>query len=275
MKSTVVTINKVDLPVKEFNGKRVVTLKDVDNVHERTEGTARRNFNANKKHFILGEDYIQRNSLEAKIEYGLKAPNGLTLLTESGYLMIVKSFQDDLAWDVQRQLVNSYFKLKEVSYSVSEGLPVNLQSINQTIQELSNNFNILCSQVNSIENAFDEQFQEFKNVINKLGQLSLLQSNQNKPKQITVKQISSDPIRDTIKPLAELLNDKSVGYNNTYRKVYAAMSVDWKRRQSRYRNINGNQNRPSKMHLLEADTKLLSLFTDTVNRLLKEYAEVK
>jgi len=32
---------------------------------------------------------------------------------ESGYLMLVKSFTDDLAWKVQRQLVNAYFRTKE------------------------------------------------------------------------------------------------------------------------------------------------------------------
>ncbi|MBH8022117.1 hypothetical protein I6C29_21100, partial [Clostridioides difficile] len=37
----------------------------------------------------------------------------LILLTETGYLMLVKSFTDDLAWKVQRQLVNSYFRVKE------------------------------------------------------------------------------------------------------------------------------------------------------------------
>lgn len=41
------------------------------------------------------------------------APNGLVLLTESGYLMLVKSLKDDLAWQVQRQLVKSYFAVKE------------------------------------------------------------------------------------------------------------------------------------------------------------------
>lgn len=35
-------------------------------------------------------------------------------MTESGYLMLVKSFNDDLAWQVQRCLVNAYFKVKEV-----------------------------------------------------------------------------------------------------------------------------------------------------------------
>ena len=40
-------------------------------------------------------------------------PKGLTLVTESGYLMISKVFNDDIAWDVQRKLVNSYFRVKE------------------------------------------------------------------------------------------------------------------------------------------------------------------
>lgn len=39
---------------------------------------------------------------------------GITLLTESGYLLIAKSFTDDLSWKVQRQLVNAYFKVREV-----------------------------------------------------------------------------------------------------------------------------------------------------------------
>lgn len=42
---------------------------------------------------------------------GFTAPNGLTLVTESGYLLLVKSFTDDLAWQIQKQLVNAYFKV--------------------------------------------------------------------------------------------------------------------------------------------------------------------
>lgn len=107
----VVVTNDMQMPeVKTWNGQRVVTLKDIDVAHGRAIGTSRRNFNRNKKHFIIGEDYIVRNSYEARNEYNISAPNGLTLLTESGYLMIVKSFTDDLSWDVQRRLVNSYFK---------------------------------------------------------------------------------------------------------------------------------------------------------------------
>ena len=107
-----IIINGMPLSIKEYEGKRIVTFKDIDMCHKRPEGTARRNFNTNKEHFIEGEDYFVRNSYEAKKEFGIAAPNGLTLITESGYYMLVKSFTDDLSWDVQRQLVNSYFKVE-------------------------------------------------------------------------------------------------------------------------------------------------------------------
>jgi hypothetical protein len=110
--NNLVKINNTDLLVKELNGQRVVTLKDIDLLHQRPEGTSRRNFNQNRKHLIADEDYFVRNSYEAKEEFGITAPSGLTLLTESGYLMLVKSLQDDLAWTVQRQLVNNYFRVK-------------------------------------------------------------------------------------------------------------------------------------------------------------------
>lgn len=107
-----IRINSSKLPIREYNGQRVVTFKEIDVVHGRPEGTAHRNFKANRNRFIEGIDYFGRNSSEAKKEFGVTAPNGLILITESGYLMLAKSFTDDLAWKVQRELVNNYFRGK-------------------------------------------------------------------------------------------------------------------------------------------------------------------
>lgn len=115
MNSQIVKINNTDLSVKEFKGQRVVTFKDIDMLHERVEGTAKRNFNEHKKHLIKDVDYFEvKQSDFQKYEIRtLEIPNrGLTLITESGYLMLVKSLQDDLAWKVQRELVNNYFRVK-------------------------------------------------------------------------------------------------------------------------------------------------------------------
>ena len=116
------TIGNVNVAIKEYQGQRVVTLKDIDNVHQRPDGTARRNFNTNKQHFIEGVDYfkIQPNEIRT---VGITSPNGGTVVTESGYLMLVKSFTDDLSWDIQRQLVNTYFKVKELSIPTAPSLP--------------------------------------------------------------------------------------------------------------------------------------------------------
>lgn len=112
-----ITINNTDISVKEYQGKRVVTLKEIDQCHGRPEGTARRNFNTNKQHLVEGEDYfivqLTTNEIRTQFGAGKNAGKTMTLLTESGYLMLVKSFTDDLAWDVQRQLVNSYFKVEK------------------------------------------------------------------------------------------------------------------------------------------------------------------
>lgn len=100
MNNQIVKINNTDLSVKELKGQRVVTFKDIDMLHERVEGTARKNFGNNKKHFILGEDYIVIKPSDVN-NFPIPINNaGLTLITESGYLMLVKSLQDDLAWRV-------------------------------------------------------------------------------------------------------------------------------------------------------------------------------
>lgn len=107
-----------EIEQKEFKGERVVTFKDVDEVHGRVGGTAKRNFQNNKGRFIEGEDFYQitKDEIRTEFNFGSNAPSGV-LLTESGYLMLVKSFTDDLSWEVQRQLVNSYFKIKQIKRS--------------------------------------------------------------------------------------------------------------------------------------------------------------
>ncbi len=112
-----ITVQNQSMTVKEYKGQRVVTFADIERVHQRIAGTAKRNFWKNKERFIIGEDYfeISKKDVGEKFvpTYGFdsKAPKGI-LITESGYLLLVKSFTDDLSWQVQRELVNAYFRLK-------------------------------------------------------------------------------------------------------------------------------------------------------------------
>ncbi|MDE6798298.1 MAG: ORF6N domain-containing protein [Ruminococcus sp.] len=110
-------INNKYIKIKEYNGQRVVTFRDIDTVHERPEGTARKRFNDNKEHFIEGVDYFKICASEIRthkiMDISPKTHEDIILLTESGYLMIVKSFTDDLAWSIQRMLVNTYFMAQQ------------------------------------------------------------------------------------------------------------------------------------------------------------------
>lgn len=105
-----------EIPVVEVQGVRVVTLAMVDRVHQRPNDTAGRNFRENRARFIEGDDYLELTADEIRRQslghvFPPRTAKGI-VLTESGYLMLVKSFTDDLAWKVQRDLVNGYFRQK-------------------------------------------------------------------------------------------------------------------------------------------------------------------
>lgn len=58
MEANSIKIGENDLQVKEWNGQRVVTFKDIDKVHQRPDGTARKRFNDNKQHLLENIDYF-------------------------------------------------------------------------------------------------------------------------------------------------------------------------------------------------------------------------
>ncbi|MCK7461172.1 MAG: ORF6N domain-containing protein [Sphingobacterium sp.] len=95
----------------------MLTFAQIDKIHGRPEGTAKRNFTENNSRLIEGEDFYlvdfsQKNEFRP---FGIEIPpRGLTVVTESGYLLLVKSFTDDLAWQVQKQLVKVYFRYREL-----------------------------------------------------------------------------------------------------------------------------------------------------------------
>lgn len=94
----VITVNGQSLAVKEYEGKRVVTLKEIDAVHQRPDGTARKRFNDNKEHFIEGEDFFRIDQPSEIRTLGITRPQGgipesVILITESGYYMLVRSYR--------------------------------------------------------------------------------------------------------------------------------------------------------------------------------------
>ena len=135
-------IGNHEISVKTYSGQRVVTFKDIDTVHERPDGTARKRFSDNRDRFVEGVDYFVVKPddirMSEKRTTGILPEEvnnrGTALITETGYLMLVKSFTDDLAWDVQRKLVDSYFRVKQV---VNENLSPQMQLLMQMVNTMA------------------------------------------------------------------------------------------------------------------------------------------
>lgn len=206
--SNLVEINNVELSVKEFNNLRVVTFKDIDKVHDRPEGTAKRNFTTNKKYLVKDEDYFiikpsdfKKDEIRTSGIYQVN-PRGTTFITETGYLMLVKSFTDDLAWKVQRQLVSSYFKTKETEFNNQDISPLisSITSLSAQMITLIEEMTKLKESQNKPKSLPANKFSRWKtNVFNKL---KLLQSyvNENSDQELTLPhtmKLVFDELQDT------------------------------------------------------------------------------
>lgn len=99
-----------------YKGEIVVTFAMVDEIHQRTDGTAGRNFRENRDRFDEGRDFIRISADEIRrhkiMEISGKAHGDVVFLTERGYLKLVKPMQDDRAWEVQGEMIDCYFKVK-------------------------------------------------------------------------------------------------------------------------------------------------------------------
>ena len=108
-----ITLNNSRMPLVEYQGLRVVTFAMVDKAHQRKDGTAQRTFTRHKNYFREGKDYFVATAAQNRllVRFGITIPNRcLTLLTETGYLLLVKPFSDPLSWQVQTELVEAYFR---------------------------------------------------------------------------------------------------------------------------------------------------------------------
>jgi len=126
-----------------YKGEPVVTFKMIDELHGRPADTARGTFTRNKGRFKEAIHYIKTSDecLTEEIEGNNKlltinndqdgcstpmsgggtkavvAADSLKyekiLLTEKGYLLLVKPFTDELSWQVQDALIDDYFRTKD------------------------------------------------------------------------------------------------------------------------------------------------------------------
>lgn len=152
----IIIINNEKIEVKEYEGLRVVTAWDIAKVHKREVKTINQSFKLVKDKMIENEDYfiIEKSEKLRSENLTLKnlwdnapAAKEIILFTESGYLMLVKTFTDDLSWNIQRQLVKTYFRFKEAQKSLT--VPQQLLAQAQCLVEMDNRITIVENKVDN------------------------------------------------------------------------------------------------------------------------------
>jgi hypothetical protein len=117
--SSLVTINDVQIEQLTYAEQRVVTFAQVAEVHGVPVANIQKSFQRNKARFVEGEDYIRVDPSDVE-RCGLSVQtgqHGAILLTENGYLLLVKPLRDDVSWSVQKQMRDAYFAQRHAEVS--------------------------------------------------------------------------------------------------------------------------------------------------------------
>lgn len=102
----VIVIDGIGIPVREYEGQRVLTLRNIDVVHKRSGGTAGRYFSQNKTRFREKKDFFL-----IKDEKLLSVEKVFTL---SGYEILTKCYLvSERDMNVQREVIETYFTVAE------------------------------------------------------------------------------------------------------------------------------------------------------------------
>ena len=226
MNNTLVEINNTTLGIKEYQGQRVITFKDIDRVHERPDGTARKAFNRNKEKFIENKDYFiltRDNPMSVLWTMNVIPPKGLTLITESGYYMIAKVFDDEIAWDVQRQLTDGYFKFKKIS--IEDKLTVAIDNMTNTLSSMNERLSKLEEQPNK-KKLPEKKYSRWKtNTFKKLNAL-LSYVNENSDESLKLSEIIHLVIEETENTHNIDINDYTEAYKSEFELEITPYTID-------------------------------------------------
>lgn len=112
-------INGADIQRIEYQGQRLVSFAQIDAVHQRVEGTAKRNFSENTSRFEIGTDFVPVSVADIRRLFpkavGSRGGGEIYLFTRRGYLKIVKSLNDDVAWRVFDEMIDRYFAVEAIA----------------------------------------------------------------------------------------------------------------------------------------------------------------
>ena len=107
IKENNLTVNNNILRIVEYKGEKVISSYDIARLHNKEVKRVNEQFKRNKDRLQEGVDYflIDREEFAVVDSYHKISSKSRhkfeRLFTERGYLKLVKSFTDDLSWEVQ------------------------------------------------------------------------------------------------------------------------------------------------------------------------------
>ena len=120
--------------------QKSVLAKEIANVHGIDVGRLNEKINRNIKRFRPEIDIIDiktnENSVNALCESGIYTRNALNasknifIFSRKGYLKLVGIMEDDLAYDIQDQMIDEYFELKELEITKEDKLCLSIIKAN-------------------------------------------------------------------------------------------------------------------------------------------------
>lgn len=118
------------LQVQERRGKRVLTTQQLAEHYGTESKTLLKNFERNRERYTEGLHYFSLTGedlrdfkRERQNDDSLKYVSVLYLWTERGALLLAKSINTDVAWEVYEYLVETYFRFQQVVQAQQKQLP--------------------------------------------------------------------------------------------------------------------------------------------------------
>lgn len=112
-------------------GKKAMTVKDIAGIHKRPVKAINQAIERQIKRFIDGVDIIDLKSKVTQSDlvenYGFDAHSvrmskNIYILSERGYAKLLKTLEDDTAWEIYDQLVDNYFSYRKTVQSIGSDM---------------------------------------------------------------------------------------------------------------------------------------------------------
>lgn len=149
---------KIVATIREKNGRRILTSKQLATAYGVDEKRIARNYSNNSERYEEGKHYFkltgkEKNDFlfEVKITPSNRSDQPLYLWTEKGAFLHAKSLGTDQAWNVYDALIDQYFQLKDEQEQILPSIDAYLVDMQRQMYEISENVKSIDAAVQKVD----------------------------------------------------------------------------------------------------------------------------